>query len=74
MKFYEKIAKHNNWSINSDPAIVQLVADGLQHNKEEHGAMYCPCLITRTVDTICPCRGFRELPHGKCHCGLYTKP
>lgn len=32
---------------------------------------YCPCMIPKTPDTICPCRDYRE--QGKCHCGLYIE-
>ncbi len=32
---------------------------------------YCPCLIAKTPDTLCPCRDFRE--NDKCHCGLYVE-
>lgn len=35
---------------------------------------YCPCKITKNVDTKCMCREFREQTKpGKCHCGLYIK-
>lgn len=34
---------------------------------------YCPCRREKTADTKCPCREFREMKSGICHCGLYTK-
>ena len=34
---------------------------------------YCPCVITRSPDTKCMCKEFREMESGTCHCGLYTK-
>lgn len=30
---------------------------------------YCPCVITKTEDTICPCKNMIE--NNECHCGLY---
>lgn len=34
---------------------------------------YCPCRIRKSEDTKCPCKEFREMEHGTCHCGLYVK-
>ena len=35
---------------------------------------YCPCRLTKTEDTKCPCKEFREQDYeGACHCGLYIK-
>ena len=35
---------------------------------------YCPCMITKTADTKCPCKVFREQSvEGECHCGRYVK-
>lgn len=39
---------------------------------------YCPCLTTKTPDTKCMCRDFREKLmdetfYGECHCGYYCK-
>lgn len=35
---------------------------------------YCPCRISRTPDTKCMCKEFREQKEpGLCHCGLYLK-
>ena len=40
--------------------------------KENDG--YCPCMRTKTLDTKCMCKEFRELKEeGICHCGLYKK-
>lgn len=36
---------------------------------------YCPCRLTKTPDTKCICKEFREMmergENGYCHCGLY---
>ena len=35
---------------------------------------YCPCAITKTPETKCMCKAFREQQEeGECHCGLYIK-
>lgn len=40
--------------------------------KENEG--YCPCRISKTPETKCMCKEFRELAEsGICHCGLYRK-
>lgn len=50
----------------------ELVAEIKQKLKEADG--YCPCKLTKTVDTKCPCKEFREQTEaGECYCGLYIK-
>ena len=34
---------------------------------------YCPCRISKTPDTKCMCKEFREQEEGTCHCGMYVK-
>ena len=34
---------------------------------------YCPCMRTKTPDTKCMCKEFREQTEGMCHCGLFMK-
>lgn len=34
---------------------------------------YCPCQIFKTPDTLCPCKEFREMESGVCHCGRFEK-
>ena len=53
---------------NSDK---DLVADIRKRLKENGG--YCPCRLTKTPDTKCPCTEFMEQEEGECHCGLYIK-
>ena len=50
----------------------EIVAEIKQKLKETGGQ--CPCRLTQTDDTKCPCKEFREqdIP-GECHCGLYYK-
>ena len=40
---------------------------------KENGG-YCPCMLSKTPDTKCPCREFKEAEKGTvCHCGRYKK-
>ena len=34
---------------------------------------YCPCMVNKIPDTKCPCKDFREMTEGVCHCGRYEK-
>lgn len=35
---------------------------------------YCVCAVSKTPDTKCMCKEFREQTEsGVCHCGLYKK-
>ena len=51
--------------IEVDPGFRELVADN---------GGYCPCMIYKNEDTLCPCKEFREMNEpGECHCGRYEK-
>lgn len=47
-----------------DPSIKALV-------RQNDG--YCPCMVQKNADTKCPCKDFREMTEGICHCGRYEK-
>lgn len=50
----------------------ELVAEIKQKLKDNDG--FCPCRLTKTEDTKCPCKEFREQTEpGECHCGLFYK-
>lgn len=66
-KWYDKIANKYGFEVNPD--MKDTILEGLERNKAQHGARYCPCRLQKTVDTVCPCREFRE--EGHCHCGLF---
>lgn len=59
--------------VTDNKEIKETVLAGLKRNKEKYGARYCPCSLIRTEDTICPCKEFREMGVGTCHCQLYIK-
>ena len=59
--------------LNENAEIVKTVKEGL---KAKGG--YCPCRLSRSEDTKCICREFREQMadpdfEGYCHCLLYYK-
>ena len=55
--------------VNSDKDFVADVRARLRANDG-----YCPCRLTKTEDTKCICKEFREQTNeGECHCGLYIK-
>ena len=54
--------------LSEDKELVQEIRKKI---KENNG--YCPCKIGKNDDTKCPCKEFREMNEGECHCGLYIK-
>ena len=54
--------------LNDDLDLVNDIKERLKANDG-----YCPCRISKTVDTKCMCKEFREQQEGECHCGLYKK-
>lgn len=55
---------------NPDKELVKEIRNKLKDN-----GGYCPCRISKTQDTKCVCKEFREMidngETGMCHCGLY---
>ena len=49
----------------------ELVKEIIQQLKDNQG--YCPCRLSKTPETKCMCKEFREQYSGICHCGLYEK-
>ena len=54
--------------LNEDKDLVEDIRARLKANEG-----YCPCRISKTIDTKCMCKEFREQAEGECHCGLYLK-
>lgn len=56
---------------NPDKEFVKEIRDKLKQN-----GGYCPCRISKTPDTKCRCKEFREMIEkeetGMCHCGLFV--
>ena len=54
---------------NSDAEFVKEIKAKIKANNG-----YCPCRLTKTPDTKCMCKEFREqTSEGYCHCGLFIK-
>ena len=49
-------------------------ADDIKAKLKQNGG-YCPCRISKTSDTKCKCKEFRDMIErgetGMCHCGLF---
>ena len=54
--------------LSEDKEHVELIKAALKEN-----GGYCPCMTTKTPDTKCMCKEFREMKSGTFHCGLYVK-
>lgn len=54
--------------LNPNKAVVEEIKNKLKANDG-----YCPCRVTKSQDTKCMCKEFREQTSGECHCGLYIK-
>jgi ferredoxin-thioredoxin reductase catalytic subunit len=54
---------------NPDEEIYNSVTQAVKDNDG-----YCPCMLTRTDDSKCICKEFRQQEsEGECHCGRYIK-
>ena len=60
--------KEQKIKLNPDKEYVEEVREQLKKN-----GGYCPCRITKSKDTKCMCKEFREQESGYCHCGLFYK-
>lgn len=55
--------------VSDDEFTVLAVRVGLENNDG-----YCPCKVSKTPETKCMCKEFRDqTTPGLCHCGLYEK-
>lgn len=76
LEYIEAAATSRGWAVNQNTEARDVVVTGLMKNWEEHGAPYCPCILVRADDSICPCDDAGVLidAHGACHCGLFLRP
>lgn len=71
----------DKFKINPDKERVELLAEGVLNNEDNHGFKFCPCRLTTgniEADTklICPCnfktqKTWQE--KGECWCSLFVK-
>lgn len=54
--------------LNDDTDLVKEIIQQLRDNDG-----YCPCRLSKTPETKCMCKEFRDQDIGICHCGLYEK-
>lgn len=76
----ESDAKTYGYYLNSDPAFLSDLLEGLKKNEERYGYPACPCRVATGKleadrDIICPC-DYRDpdvAEFGTCYCALYVK-
>jgi len=80
IKDYEKYAKKNGFSLNSNEKTVKRIVGGLLEREKKYGFRYCPCRrITRNPGEdkkiICPCayHCLEIEKDGHCLCGLFVR-
>ncbi len=70
-----------SFKVNGDLKRVNLLAEGVLNNENNHGFKYCPCrLISKDpvedAKLICPCNFKRQKTwpeKGECWCSLFVK-
>ncbi|MCK5022554.1 MAG: ferredoxin:thioredoxin reductase [Candidatus Aenigmarchaeota archaeon] len=80
-RVWKKFAENNDFVLNPDEKLVDMVAKGVLANEEKHGLKLCPCRLrdgTKETDLtlICPCNfKVQEIwaKEGRCWCGLFVK-
>lgn len=77
---YDKYARQNGFSLNSNKKVVEGIVKGLLKNEEKYGARYCPCrrvsgYLEKDKAKICPCSWHRKeiVKYGHCLCCLFVK-
>ncbi len=80
-KVWNDFSDKNDFKLNPDQKIVDMVAKGLLKNEEKHGLKLCPCRLRdgsreKDLELICPCN-FKIHntweSKGMCWCGLFVK-
>jgi len=61
------ILENSKMIFNPDTEKVRKIGWALQEKTNN----YCPCVIKRDEDTLCPCKKMRE--DDECICGLYIR-
>ena len=80
-EFISRQEEPDKFKLNPDMTRVELLAEGVLNNEENHGFKYCPCRLTigdrvADVNLICPCN-FKSQKKWKekreCWCSLYVR-
>ncbi|MFC1900425.1 ferredoxin-thioredoxin reductase catalytic domain-containing protein [Chloroflexota bacterium] len=81
MSAWEAFIKNNDFKLNPDEELVNMLMTGLLANEKECGVKLCPCRIRDgtkkgDLELICPCN-FKAhetwKTEGRCWCGLFVK-
>ena len=75
------VASKQNWKLNPDSSLVDILISGFTKNYNRYGYYSCPCREAEGVkekdrDIICPCAYCRpdQNDHGHCYCWLFLLP
>ncbi|HON77827.1 MAG TPA: ferredoxin-thioredoxin reductase catalytic domain-containing protein [Spirochaetota bacterium] len=78
MQFMKMVADKQQWRLNRDTELLEILAEGLTKNFNRYGYYSCPCrdasgIREQDKDIICPCDYCRpdQDEFGHCYCGLY---
>ncbi|MFC1953832.1 ferredoxin-thioredoxin reductase catalytic domain-containing protein [Chloroflexota bacterium] len=78
---WEAYTENNDFTLNPDHNLVNMVIEGLITNEKKCGLKLCPCRVRDgsrkcDMDMICPCN-FKSQDiwekEGRCWCGLFIK-
>ena len=78
---WEKFTENNDFVLNPDKEVVDLVIKGVLDNEKKYGFKLCPCRLRdgtreRDLELICPCN-FKIQDKWKekawCWCSLFVK-
>lgn len=78
---WQRFTEKNNFILNPDAKLVDMLTDGVLKNEQEYGLKLCPCRIRdgtheRDLELLCPCN-FKAQEVWKekqrCWCGLFVK-
>ncbi len=78
---WEKFTENNDFRLNPDKEMVDMVVTGVLDNEKQSGLKLCPCRLSdgtrkRDLELICPCN-FKVQDvwknEGRCWCGLFVK-
>ncbi len=81
IKALEKFAEKNDFMLNPDSKVVDLLVEGVLKNENRHGLKYCPCrLVTGDMEKdlliVCPCNFKKHTTwkeKGECWCSLFVR-
>ncbi|UCD06864.1 MAG: ferredoxin:thioredoxin reductase [Candidatus Aenigmatarchaeota archaeon] len=80
-RVWERFTEKNDFMLNPDKSLVDMVIDGVLENEKKHGLMLCPCRLRdgtreKDLELICPCNFKAQSvwkDKGRCWCGLFVK-